>query len=49
MFADWFKEGQHPEELNKIQGIPMSLINDYRKYYKDRINEERMEIRKPTQ
>ena len=44
MFADWFKDGQHPEEL--MLGIPMSLKESYRAYYKEKTNE--MEIRKRT-
>ena len=45
MFADWFKEGQHPEEL--MLGIPMSIKKEYSEYYKEK-QYERMETRKPT-
>ena len=46
MFADWFKEGQHPEEL--MLGIPMSIKQEYKEFYKERQN-ERMEIRRSTE
>ena len=46
MFADWLKEGLHPEEL--LLGIPMSIKKEYSEYYKEKQN-ERMEIRRPTQ
>ena len=36
MFADWFKEGQHPEE--HLLGIPMSIKKEYSEYYKEKTN-----------
>jgi len=46
MFADWFNEGLHPEEL--LLGVSMSLKEAYREYYIGRINEKRMETGRST-
>ena len=46
MFAEWFKEGEHPEGM--LLGVSMYLKEAYRDYYKERINEKRMEIGRPV-
>ena len=47
MFAEWFKSGEHPEEL-RLVGVSMYLKEAYREYYKGKINEKGMEIGRPV-
>ena len=48
MFKEWLEDGTHPED-RFLMTLPTSLREAYRNYYKEKINEKRMEIRKPTQ
>lgn len=47
MYEQWLEDGQHPEG-QFLEGIPMSIKQEYREYYKEKQN-DRMETRRPTE